>query len=194
MASGAPAAVAAAFAMVRRPLAAAGRSYNAAAQRSPFLVGTVTTVVKTSAADLFAQTVMEGKEWRDVDWKRHGLFCTFGLFYLVRALRGCWLQGGWGGRGALFVWFITQLRASVFVLLFPCAWWMWGASFVARKTEQTSTNLNTATPIHQPTHAQGGFQYYLYNHLFSRWCASITARVGHHGSAPVKTFIDQAIQ
>lgn len=39
-----------------------------------------------------------------------------------------------------------------------------------------------------------GFQYYLYNHLFVKWCAGLTAAVGHRGSAPVKTFIDQAIQ
>jgi hypothetical protein len=41
---------------------------------------------------------------------------------------------------------------------------------------------------------QGGFQYYLYNHLFVKWCAGMTAALGHKGSAPVKTFIDQAIQ
>jgi hypothetical protein len=29
--------------------------------------------------------VMEGREFEDVDWKRHGLFCSFGLFYLVSA-------------------------------------------------------------------------------------------------------------
>ena len=38
---------------------------------------------KHAQADLFAQKVMEGKRWEDVDWRRHGLFCTFGLFYLV---------------------------------------------------------------------------------------------------------------
>lgn len=27
--------------------------------------------------------VIERKKFQDVDWKRHGLFCTFGLFYLV---------------------------------------------------------------------------------------------------------------
>lgn len=41
---------------------------------------------------------------------------------------------------------------------------------------------------------QGGFQYYLYNHLFVKWCAGMTAVLGHKGSAPIKTFIDQAIQ
>lgn len=41
---------------------------------------------------------------------------------------------------------------------------------------------------------QGGFQYYLYNHLFVKWCAGMTNALGHKGSAPIKTFIDQAIQ
>lgn len=41
---------------------------------------------------------------------------------------------------------------------------------------------------------QGGFQYWLYNHLFVRMCAGMTQRLGHLGSAPVKVFIDQAIQ
>ena len=36
------------------------RSYNEVAQRYPFETGVVTTVVKTSAADLFAQKVRWG--------------------------------------------------------------------------------------------------------------------------------------
>jgi hypothetical protein len=39
------------------PLRAFGRAYNAQAQRRPMSTGLVTTVIKTSAADLFAQTV-----------------------------------------------------------------------------------------------------------------------------------------
>ncbi|GBF93159.1 hypothetical protein Rsub_05890 [Raphidocelis subcapitata] len=110
-----------AAALLKAPFLAFGRSYNAHAQRRPIATGLVTTVVKTSAADLFAQRVMEGKSWEEVDWRRHGLFCTFGFFYL------------------------------------------------------------------------GGFQYYLYNHLFVKWCHGITMTLGHKGSAPIKTFIDQAI-
>lgn len=105
--------------IVGKPALYVGRQYNEVAQRYPFGTGVVTTVVKTSAADLFAQKVLEKRE--DVDWKRHGVFITFGLVYL------------------------------------------------------------------------GGFQYYLYNHLFVRWCAGMTAVLGHKGSAPIKTFIDQAI-
>lgn len=104
---------------LKLPFITVGRAYNQTAQKYPATTGIVTTVIKTSAADLFAQKVIERKE--DVDWRRHGMFCAFGAFYL------------------------------------------------------------------------GGFQYYLYNHLFVRWCGSLTAAVGHKGTAPIKTFIDQAI-
>ncbi|MEW5308842.1 MAG: hypothetical protein WDW38_000772 [Sanguina aurantia] len=104
---------------VKAPLLKCGRLYNATAVKSPMCTGLVTTVVKTSLADMFAQKVMESRE--EMDWRRHAMFCSFGLVYL-----GC-------------------------------------------------------------------FQYYLYNTLFVRWCSGITAAVGHRGSAPIKTFIDQAI-
>jgi len=79
----------------------------------------VTTILKTSAADLFAQKVVEKKE--DTDWRRNALFTFWGFAYL-----GC-------------------------------------------------------------------FQYYLYNTVFVRMCAPLTSVVGHYGSAPVKTFIDQCL-
>lgn len=28
---------------------------------------------------------MEGRDWADIDWQRHALFCSFGFGYL-----GCW--------------------------------------------------------------------------------------------------------
>lgn len=40
----------------------------------------------------------------------------------------------------------------------------------------------------------GGVQYYLYNVKFVQWCGGITAQVGHVGVAPLKVFMDQAIQ
>jgi hypothetical protein len=42
---------------VKQPLCAAGRAYNNVAVAYPMRTGIVTTVVKTSAADLFAQKV-----------------------------------------------------------------------------------------------------------------------------------------
>eukprot|EP00775_Hariotina_reticulata_P003648 gene3648-3909_t len=107
------------FNAIKYPLVTVGRSYNEVAQKYPFQTGVITTVVKTSAADMFAQKVIEKRE--EMDWKRHGVFLTFGLVYL------------------------------------------------------------------------GGFQYYLYNHLFVKWCAGMTAALGHKGAAPIKTLIDQGI-
>ncbi|GAX75905.1 hypothetical protein CEUSTIGMA_g3348.t1 [Chlamydomonas eustigma] len=96
-----------------------GLGYNRLAEQYPQATAIITTVVKTSAADAFAQKVIEGR--KEMDWRRHGMFCVFGYAYL-----GVW-------------------------------------------------------------------QYYLYNTLFQRWCASITKVVGHQGSASVKTLIDQGI-
>lgn len=51
------------------------------------------------------------------------------------------------------------------------------------------------TPVYLLTmHSPSPRQYYLYNTLFVRWCGSITRIVGSRGSAPVMTFIDQALQ
>lgn len=99
------------------PLIAAGSGYSAMAAQAPFTTGFITTGVKTTAADLFAQLVVEKKD--KVDWRRNALFTTFGFCYL------------------------------------------------------------------------GGFQYWLYNVQFTKWCGFITKHAGHLGSAPVKTFIDQ---
>ena len=40
----------------------------------------------------------------------------------------------------------------------------------------------------------GGVQYYLYNVKFVQWCGGITGQFGHAAVAPLKTFMDQAIQ
>jgi len=99
------------------PVIAVGSGYSALAAQAPFTTGFITTGVKTTAADAFAQLVVEGKE--KIDWKRNAMFTTFGFFYL------------------------------------------------------------------------GGFQYWLYNVQFTKWCSTITKYAGHAGAAPVKTFIDQ---
>ena len=62
------------------PFVATGRWYNNTAKAHPFTTGVTTSGLKTSAADLFAQKVIEGKE--DFDWTRHAVFCTFGFAYL----------------------------------------------------------------------------------------------------------------
>ena len=101
------------------PFASLGTWYNNTAKAHPLATGIWTSGLKTSAADLFAQKVIEGK--KEIDWTRHAVFCTFGFAYL------------------------------------------------------------------------GGLQYWLYNVKFTQWCGPITAKFGHKASAPIKTFIDQAI-
>lgn len=105
--------------MVLAPFKGAASWYNKLAMAHPMTVGVVTTGVKTSAADVFAQKVVEGRE--DFDWTRHAAFCAFGFGYL------------------------------------------------------------------------GGFQYWLYNVKFAQWCGPLTRTFGHRATAPIKTFIDQAI-
>jgi hypothetical protein len=36
--------------------------------------------------------VIEQREWKDFDWKRHSVFCSFGLFYLVSPMQPGELQ------------------------------------------------------------------------------------------------------
>ncbi|PNW87251.1 hypothetical protein CHLRE_02g115150v5 [Chlamydomonas reinhardtii] len=69
--------------LLKLPFVKVGTAYNNVAVKAPMLTGVVTTVVKTSAADLFAQKVVEGRD--EVDWRRHGMFVMFGFGYL-----GCW--------------------------------------------------------------------------------------------------------
>ena len=48
--------------IIKHPFLTAGRSYNSTAQKYPFATGVVTTVVKTSAADMFAQKVRASRK------------------------------------------------------------------------------------------------------------------------------------
>lgn len=62
------------------PFVRIGHAYNNAAKKNPSVVGIVTTVLKTSAADAFAQLVVEGKN--EIDIKRNSMFSMFGFAYL----------------------------------------------------------------------------------------------------------------
>lgn len=62
------------------PLVGAASWYNQTALMYPVTTGVITTGVKTSAADIFAQKFVEKKE--DFDWTRHSIFCLFGFGYL----------------------------------------------------------------------------------------------------------------
>ncbi|PRW44428.1 peroxisomal membrane family [Chlorella sorokiniana] len=111
--------IAAAARKLISPFASVASWYNRTAQSHPLTVGVITSGLKTSAADVFAQKVIEKRE--DFDWTRHAAFCAFGFAYL------------------------------------------------------------------------GGFQYWLYNVKFPSWCGTLTRMFGHRATAPIKTFIDQAL-
>jgi hypothetical protein len=57
-------------------------SYGAFAKAFPFANNIIIATLKTSAADLVAQCVIERKSIREVDWKRNFVFCLFGAAYL----------------------------------------------------------------------------------------------------------------
>jgi hypothetical protein len=59
-----------------------GISYAAFAKEFPFANNVIIATLKTSAADLVAQCVIEQKSIFDVDWKRNAVFCLFGAAYL----------------------------------------------------------------------------------------------------------------
>ena len=55
-------------AKMARPFTALGRWYNNAAQSRPVVTAVVTTGLKTSAADLFAQKVRRGERKKKEGW------------------------------------------------------------------------------------------------------------------------------
>lgn len=66
--------------VVFAPVIAVGGAYSAMAAQAPFTTGFVTTGIKTTAADAFAQLVVEKKE--KMDWRRNAMFTAFGFCYL----------------------------------------------------------------------------------------------------------------
>ena len=51
-------------------------------KENPFVFQLGVATTKTSAADLVAQLVAEGKSFDEVDWKRNFIFVVFGFAYL----------------------------------------------------------------------------------------------------------------
>lgn len=48
----------------------------------PFAFQLGVATAKTSAADLVCQVVAERKSWKEIDWRRNGIFVVFGFAYL----------------------------------------------------------------------------------------------------------------
>jgi hypothetical protein len=59
-----------------------GFSYLAFAKAYPFTNNVLIATIKTSAADLVAQCVIERKPVTQIDWQRNLVFCLFGAVYL----------------------------------------------------------------------------------------------------------------
>jgi len=57
-------------------------SSDSFAKRNPFIFQLGVATGKTMTADLMTQTVAEGKNWNEIDWKRNGIFVIFGFAYL----------------------------------------------------------------------------------------------------------------
>eukprot|EP00729_Bicosta_minor_P007519 gene7519-31562_t len=51
-------------------------------EKYPFISQVLIATVKTSAADVIVQMVVERKEFGEIDWRRNLLFATFGCLYL----------------------------------------------------------------------------------------------------------------
>uniref|UniRef100_A0A7S0QAI0 Peroxisomal membrane protein MPV17 n=1 Tax=Coccolithus braarudii TaxID=221442 RepID=A0A7S0QAI0_9EUKA len=62
--------------------AASGFSYIAFAKSYPSTNNILIAIIKTGAADLVAQMVIEQKSVSEVDWRRNMVFCLFGGVYL----------------------------------------------------------------------------------------------------------------
>lgn len=92
------------------PIISFGSWYNSAAKARPVVTGVITSGLKTCAADLFAQKLLEKKE--DVDWKRNAVYGIFGFAYLggfqywlynVKFVQWCSsITNAFGHRGASF--------------------------------------------------------------------------------------------
>merc|ERR1711976_568193 len=63
-----------------RPFVGFGYWYSDTAKKFPFATGLITTGLKTTAADLFAQKILERR--KEVDWRRNATFTCFGFAYL----------------------------------------------------------------------------------------------------------------
>eukprot|EP00884_Botryococcus_braunii_P014528 jgi/Botrbrau1/23076/Bobra.0243s0017.1 len=62
------------------PFAATAAWYDRTAKAHPLSTAIITTGLKTTAADLFAQKIVEGR--KEVDWTRNTAFTLFGFAYL----------------------------------------------------------------------------------------------------------------
>ena len=154
------------------PLVSLGRAYNQTAKQHPATTGIVTTVLKTSAADLFAQKV-----------NIHTPYCSY-WSELASLTVTCLLASGGRakhGRG-------LEAECSLHILWAHLPGEAQGVCLRAH-TPHHAQNRNTFLYA-----TQGCWQFYLYNSVFVRMTPSIISAVGTRFTPAVLTFLDQAVQ
>ncbi len=149
------------------PLTAFGSWYVRTAKKHPFPVAFFTSGIKTSAADLLAQKVSITDHPASFALTSSCIACI------------CHLQSS----QLLPVDLSTDPMPPI-----PA-----NAAQVVERREDIDWRRNATFTAFGFAYL-GGVQYYLYNVKFVQWCGGITAHVGHIGVAPLKTFLDQAIQ
>lgn len=70
-----------------------GATIAALLRRHPLAASVAIATAKTSLADLFVQTMAEGRSWREINWERNVVFTAFGFGYLGFALYGMKVKG-----------------------------------------------------------------------------------------------------
>lgn len=122
------------------PAPAAGWSYGAFAVANPKVNNLLIATLKTGAADLVAQCVIERKPLTEVDWQRNLVFCLFGTAYL----------------GVFQYWY----QVNVFCRLFPNINKFTSQPWSAKLTDvpglisllgQTALDMGVLTFIYLPT-------------------------------------------
>ena len=221
------------------PLLRLGRSYDEVAKKWPQATALVTTTLKTSAADAFAQLV----RWRDgvgVFWRAvHGchpssrhvtsqdlLAVSFtvlttssgsfdaaprwwskGMSWTSSAMQCSACSGAeWGTLPGRTNWlfsrhagqplqvFLAGVHECLCCMLHHAGLPTWATGRWVQCLRVVDTEIDCSAATDDSYCRLRTAQYYLSNVLFARWCKHITKVVGHLGSAPVKTFLDQAIQ
>lgn len=122
------------------PAPAIGWSYSTFAKTNPNLNNLIIATLKTGAADLMVQCVIERKSFTEVDWQRNLVFCMFGTCYL----------------GVFQYWY----QVNIFCRLFPGINKFTSQSWAAKLTDipglisllgQTALDMGVLTFVYLPT-------------------------------------------
>ncbi|GMH46629.1 hypothetical protein TrRE_jg11959, partial [Triparma retinervis] len=66
---------------------------SCAIEKRPFSTQLLLCTFKTSCCDVMAQTCIEGKSFKDIDWRRNSIYTAFGFLYLGGAQYFIYVHG-----------------------------------------------------------------------------------------------------